>query len=1153
VTRDSFETTQSLIGLWRNILQVEVGPKDSFFDLGGDSISAIRMLGRASEWLGGRIAFGRFRKDPTIEGMISAAKDFGERTSLPSSPGPMAAADRFPISRQQVAAWFAHRMEPGSRAYLAESTTTFTGSLDTKALERAIGRIYARHDAYRTVFEERDGVPVQVVRPEGVLDLRHLDGRHVAEDEREAFIQEHLRTTLPLISDLAHLPLCNFLLITFAEDRHVLVHREHHIIHDGWSSSEFTRELIELYREETEPGYEARLLPPASYADFVREQDDWLKGPEAAAQRDYWHQRLKNAPEGVPLFGVRAAKSSYAGAHLRTVHTREEWTRFEDAARRLEVTPFTLFAALFFVCLWRYSGERDLALGSAFAARGLPCSDRVLGMFVNTVVLTQKIDAAITFSDLVRQVDTTVQEALDNQDYPFVSLVEEMRSERSRSGTNPFANVMLGFHDTPIDADAPTGLSVFKDETVTSESTKFDLTALVVHRARHGNESGMVNVLWEYRPDLYKEWQVAAITGAMAELVRTAGNDPDRLAARKLARLGVVPAELADTTARAAQGAVRPDFPRADFSAAVLRHAQAAPDRVALQDEAGTLAYGRLAAAMTGLAEEFRRAVPDMSGSIGITWPRSRELVVAMLAAVHARVPFVILDTSLPAARFDFIGEDAGIAALVGPCDTLPAGSALSGLPRLAADLQGVREEPLPLAETPAGSGLAYIGYTSGSTGRPKGVEVTRDALFNVVSWLAEEFATTPNSTATAVVTPGFDAFMSEVWPVLLGGGRLILVPDEVRKDLDAFARLLANEHVTNAFLPTGLFREFMRGGFPLPEGLATISAGGEAISDLKLPPTFGGRFYNLYGPTETTVLSTASSYASPGADAVTIGRPIANTRVSVVDPDGLPCPPGLPGELLIKGTGVAAGYRNLAEETGRKFRREGGDGAAAYATGDRVCWNADGELEYLGRLDDEMKIRGFRVAPQEIIRILEAAPEVARGIVAIRDEALVAYVVRQQTAEANGVSDGGLARQLRREIKANLPDYMVPQAIVVLAALPLTDRGKVDTARLPSPFTAPAAPATVAPASETETELLTIWEEILARPVGSVAANFFAVGGHSMLAMRVLTRMRERWGVSLEMRDFFQNGTVRAQADLVDKHRTTAGSDLMEVEEGTI
>lgn len=1160
VTTTMDDVVTALCRLWSETLGGDVTTRDDFFSLGGDSITAIRMLGRANAILGSRVPYRAFRDAPTIEALIATARAVGPGrtpampvTILPTAPS----ARQVPISKQQLAAWFAYLVSPASRAYLAESATTFVGQLDVEHLRSSLLALFARHEVYRTIFHEVDGEPVQTVLSAGVLHLEEFDASDSLPDAQASVVDRAISQRLPLISDLSRLPLCNFLLIRFAEDRHVLVHREHHIIHDGWSSSEFTRELIELYKVRAIAGYVPVLSEPIPYRDYAVSQAAWLQTPEAQKQLDYWRDTLDGGHDSVRLFGKDASSLTYQGDHVRTRFSRAEWQSFEGAAQQLKVTSFVLFTAVMFVCLWRYSGQTRLSLGSAFAARTWQGSDHVLGMLVNTVVLTQRIEPGMPFSALVGRVDGVVQGALENQDYPFVSLVEKLCAERGEE-RNPFTNVLLGFHDTPIDVTPPPGLEFYKDETVPSDSTKFDLTALVVHRARHSNERQDVNVLWEYRSDVYDRWEIDAFTSSVAQLVRQIASGASPVIAGPLKALDVLTPDQKRLLATWSDGGRRALPLEQGLAAAILQRAAIAPSAVAIMDGSVRLTYAELTLRATELAGHVRAHVREASGSVGISYPRGAANVVAMLAALSAGIPFVMLDAALPSARLDYIVADADVQLVLGPADIFSSGSTAAGLPRVEAfpDDPGDAGDGASLSpRTPSAHTLAYIGYTSGSTGRPKGVEVTHRGLFNVVAWQAEAFGYSERTVATSVTYPGFDAYMSEVWAPLLSGGRLLMGSDEVKRDPTAFAKLLHDERVTSLFLPSGLFREFVASGARWPSTLETVSAGGEALPDLTLPVDFRGRFYNLYGPTETTVFSTMACLRQSLSGAPPIGRPIANNAASVVDADGLLCPPGVPGELLITGEGVALGYRGLPLETEARFQLPTANGGPrTFRTGDGARWRDDGELIFLGRLDDELKVRGYRVAPGEIVSHLENDPGVAQAAVAIKNDALFAYVVKAAAAAGEDqASDGSLSRTLRRALKNQLPAYMLPQAIVFLEMLPLTTQGKLDRNALPSPLDRPVDQGTIAE-SPMQKALQAIWQDVLGRPVPSVSMNFFAAGGHSLLAMRVISSVRKAWTVELALADFYRNGTIAAQARLVEERCRHAADDVEDgFEEGTI
>lgn len=1142
---------QRLIALWSEIFAMPVDCGTDFFALGGDSIMAMRMLGKARGLLGVRVGFGAFRAAPTIDGLIDATRETYSTDLGKSVPESLASTG---LCKQQQAALYAHYVAPGSRAYLAESATTIVGPLDVEALTGCLRTIFERHDIYRTVFEEQDGRPLQKILPTAVLDFRTAEiDLAPGADEREAIV-ELAATELPVIDRLDTLPLCNFLLVRISETRHVLFHREHHIIHDGWSSSEFTREIIELYREKTEAGYRARLGETGSFATFARQQSDWLETDRAHEELEYWRGELAGAPPGIALFGRDHASLSYIGDHVRTLFSRQEWDGFERRARELGVTPFTLFASAMYVCLWRYSGQNDLPLGSAFAARDWDGSERTLGMYVNTVVLRQSIDPHLSFGEFVTRVDRTVNGAIEHQSYPYLSLVEKLERER-QSEANPFTNVMLGFHDTPIDTADPEGIQFFKDETVHSDSTKFDLTALVVHRADHSNPAKDVNVLWEYRSELYSRWEIEALVAGLANLVRELAGPDRQIACQFLEDIAVVDRDRKALMRQAAMGSVRPEFPRLDIVATIAMHANEQGAQVAIRDELRTLTFRELICEARSVATRIAAlGLPD-DASVAITHPRGGANVAAMLGAMRAGVPFVQIDENLPPKRIEFIVRDASVALVIGS-EPHPKHEVLAVLPRYSALDDPAAREGAPSPDLPsnpvASDAIVYICYTSGSTGIPKGVCVPRHALANVSGWTREALAMDPDTIATSLVAPGFDAYMFEVWPPLLAGGKLVMLSDAVRSDPHRLANAFSEAKATNIFFPTALFDAYCKGDYRWPDSLMTVSMGGDAMSALDYSYGLPDVVFNMYGPTETTVLSTAGRFTRGSGAVPHIGTPIANTFVRILDLDGRDCPMAVPGELVIGGEGVAAGYRNLEAETEKSFVCDPETGARTYRTGDIVRWGARGELLFEGRKDDQIKVRGYRVAPAEITTLLDRDERVASSLVVAAKDSLIAYVMRSDGHDAERPADGVLGRRLRSVLKQRLPEYMLPQAIIALERFPLTDRGKIDREALPT-IQAPAQQNQRAPAGETETALASLWEKVIERDIHSANRNFFAYGGQSIEAMRLIALVRERFGVRLAMHDFYRSGTIEQQARFIERALAERGRLSDMVEEGTI
>jgi amino acid adenylation domain-containing protein len=1126
---------RGLAQVWQQVLRLErVGIHDDFFELGGHSLSATQLTTRIADELGVTVSVRELFAHPDIAQLarlLEARRAGPARDTLPPVVRD-ASRERAPLTVQQEQVWFLQKLSPDSISYQAQTTIRVLGALDLAVLERALTEITRRHELLRTTYEELDGQPWQVIRPAEPVQVPLLDLSDVPAGERESRREEAIRHELRRPISLFELPLARWSALRLAPDEYELVLVEHHVVHDGWSFAVLMRELDALYnaylRGEPSP------LPelPVQYSDFAVWQRAALDSPAMNAQLAYWRERLAGAPEVLPL---------------RSDHPRPPVQTFNGNLLRLELPPAlpealrvfcqqegvtlfnTLFAA-FATLLNRHTGEHDLCIGSAFAARGgLRQLDDVIGMFVNAVVLRCDVSGGPSFRALVRQVRDITAEAAENQTYPFVKLVEALGVKRDPS-RNPLIQAMFSFHDSAVLSPrlGEASCTIFERG---NGSSKVDLDVVAIpHAGRHMGDAsrgdGRISLIWEYNRDLFDRSTMERMSSQFMRLLEAAVANPDM----PVSRLPLLSdterqALLVDFNAHAAVPA-----PDALVHQQVVAQSLRTPEALAVCDETGSLTYAELVRRAALLAERLRERGAGADTVVGVCLPRGADLVTAELGVLLAGAAFLPLDADHPAERLAFILADAGARQVV-------THGAL--LERLPATLERVRMEdfrapgtPRPLSTDVRPGHLAYVMYTSGSTGRPKGVMVEHRALANLVAWQRSAFGLDADTRATLLYSPAFDPSAAEMWPALTVGASLHVPGQDIRLSPERLQSWLLAERITFTDLPTALAERLL--ALPWPETcvLRTMLAGGDRLHTRPAPGT-SWRLFNQYGPTETTVTAT-SGLVEPVGDGEalpTIGQPITGTTAYVLDTELQPVPVGVGGELYIGGAGVARGYLGRPDLTADRFVPDpfsARPGARLYRTGDLVRHLPGGTLEFLGRADAQVKIRGFRVEPAEIAALLRTHPDLAEAHVSARnapggETRLVGYLVPKADAAVP------TPPQLREHLTRELPAYMIPSAYVVLQALPLTHSGKVDERALPEP--APVQRVAQAPlANELERKLADIWRETLRLEQVGAEDNFFDLGGHSLLLARVQYALKGL-GHEVPMVKLFEFPTLRALA----------------------
>ncbi|HEX9935824.1 MAG TPA: amino acid adenylation domain-containing protein, partial [Longimicrobium sp.] len=1044
--------------------------------------------------------------------------------------------DGAPLSFAQERLWFLDRLEPGSATYNVSLARRLGGALDARALERSLGEIVRRHEALRTTFREVDGSPVQVIAPFGGFTLRFDDLSALGDADREVEVRRRATEEAMRPFDLTAGPLFRAALLRLGDEDHVLLLSMHHIVSDGWSMGVFFRELSALYAAYRE-GRESPLPElGVQYADYAAWQREHLRGDVLARQLSYWRERLAGAPELVelPTDRPRPAVQTFRGASERIELPGELLERLRALGRSEGATLFVVVLSVFQLLLSKYSGSDDVVVGSPIAGRTRKEVAGLIGFFVNTLVLRTDLWGDPSFRELLRRVREVTLGAYEHQELPFEKLVAELQPERSL-GHSPLFQVAFTLDDAQDTGGGLAGLSaqgVAREE----EATELDLL-LGLTAGPDGLRGALI-----YSTDVWEATTVRRLVGHFTHLVEQAAACPDARLSRVTLLTRAERRQVVEEWSRAP--AEHPVVPPAGACIHELFAARAerTPEALAVVCGEDALTCRELDARANRLARRLVGLGAGPEVRVGVCLERSAESVVAMLAVFKAGATYLPLDPAYPADRLAYMLADSGARVLVTQASLrglLPAEGVRTV--RVDADAAEVAGEPDGAPRTVVvPENAAYVIYTSGSTGRPKGVVVTHASAANLLPRAVRTFGAAPGKRVLQTVSPSFDASLLEVFVALLSGATLHVADREVVLSPERLCALLREREIGVWVSTPALLDSLPEADFP---ALRMISTGGERCSaETAARWSAGRRLMNMYGPTETTIYTTAHECAPGVAEAPPIGRPVEGARAYVLDAWGQPVPAGVPGELHVGGAGVARGYLGRPGLTAERFVPDpfGGEaGGRLYRTGDRARWRADGELEFLGRTDAQVKIRGIRIEPGEVERRLLEHPGVREAVVVAReapsgvagDRRLVGYVV---AAAGEAVSPAAL----REHLRARLPEHMVPSAIVELESLPLTPSGKLDRKALPAPEHGTGEAEYVAPRTPVEEVLAGIWAEVLRLERVGVEDGFFALGGHSLLATRVVSRVRELFGVELPLRALFERPTVAELAGRVEEMR---------------
>jgi len=1021
-----------------------------------------------------------------------------------------------PLSADQRQVWLHAIMAPDVPLYNESITIHRFGSFDRGAMERSVNEILRRHEAWRTAFVEDGGVLVQRVRDHRDIVLPYDDVSHLPEAERDAAAlaigQEDARRAI----DLNDAPLFRARIVKLADDNHRLYFTLHHIIFDGVAIYRvIVPELAKLYDAFSRGAPSPLPMPALQYGDYTIWQQEHLKSAPIQKQIDYWRRTLADAPPKLELVGDRTkpARPTHAGSMEVFEIPNDLIENLKLVGQRHGVTLYMTLLAAYHAQLHLYSGEEDIIVGGVTDLRRRPELENVVGYFLNTISLRAKPKGETRFSDFLIEVRDSVLGALAASEAPFDEVVRALDVKR-QPGTHPLFNCLFSI-EPPVDP-FPQGWDLTQMDVVVG-GAKFDLYLELDERQNEGMHGRFL-----YSTELFDPATVRRMIGHYLTILEGVVADATQ-PLKDLPLLGADERRKLLTDWNATEVAPSPNLLPDAFRTQVA----ARPDATAIRFGDQAVSYAALDARADAIAATLHAAGLRHGDLVGICLDRSPDMVAALLAVHRIGAAYLPLDPDFPAARLDYIARDAGAAALL---SERKLGHVLPDcpLPRLLIDDMNATGPMPPVTVAP--DDLAYVLYTSGSTGNPKGVEIGHAALIN----LLESFRATPGFTAgdslLAVTTLSFDIAGLELFLPLIGGGELILAPKHVTADPRQLNELFVASRPSVMQATPATWRALIEAGW---QGSPTlrILCGGEALPRDLAESLIqrSGELWNVYGPTETTIWSTLARVA-PGDGPVPIGRPLANTSIHILDKYRNTAPIGVVGELFIGGAGLAHGYRHRADLTAERFVEIRGE--RLYRTGDLARYRPDGTILCLGRVDNDEKIRGYRVAVEEIEGALAEHPEIVAAAVrswpdASGERALAAYIVTRGDTPPSRAA-------LREHLARTLPDYMIPSHFEHLPALPMTPNAKVDRKALPQPGSA-GTREIEPPRGETEEKLAVIWCDLLR--IGQVSRDdsFFELGGHSLLVARLLVRIEQQWGRRIGMAEFFQAPTLDKLAERID------------------
>ncbi|KIO56928.1 Long-chain-fatty-acid--CoA ligase [Bacillus subtilis] len=1096
-------TEQKVADIWAQVLQAEqVGVYDHFFDIGGHSLAGMKMLALVHQELGVELSLKDLFQSPTVEGLAQVIASAEKGTAASISPAEK--QDTYPVSSPQKRMYVLQQLEDAQTSYNMPAVLRLTGELDVERLNSVMQQLMQRHEALRTTFEIKDGETVQRIWEEAECEIAYFEA---PEEETERIVSEFIK---PFKID--QLPLFRIGLIKHSDTEHVLLFDMHHIISDGASVGVLIEELSKLYDGET--------LEPLriQYKDYAVWQQQFIQSELYKKQEEHW---LKELDGELPVLTLptdysRPAVQTFEGDRIAFSLEAGKADALRRLAKETDSTLYMVLLASYSAFLSKLSGQDDIIVGSPVAGRSQADVSRVIGMFVNTLALRTYPKGEKTFADYLNEVKETALSAFDAQDYPLEDLIGNVQVQRDTS-RNPLFDAVFSMQNANIKDLTMKGIQL-EPHPFERKTAKFDLTLTVDE-----TDGGLTFVL-EYNTALFKQETIERWKQYWMELLDAVTGNPNQ----PLSSLSLVTETEKQALLEAWKGKALPvptdKTVHQLFEETVQRH----KDRPAVTYNGQSWTYGELNAKANRLARILMDCGISPDDRVGVLTKPSLEMSAAVLGVLKAGAAFVPIDPDYPDQRIEYILQDSG-AKLLLKQEGISVPDSFSGDVIL---LDGSRTIlSLPLDENDEGNpetavtaeNLAYMIYTSGTTGQPKGVMVEHHALVNLCFWHHDAFSMTAEDRSAKYAGFGFDASIWEMFPTWTIGAELHVIDEAIRLDIVRLNDYFETNGVTITFLPTQLAEQFME---LENTSLRVLLTGGDKLKRaVKKPYTL----VNNYGPTENTVVAT-SAEIHPEEGSLSIGRAIANTRVYILGEGNQVQPEGVAGELCVAGRGLARGYLNREDETAKRFVADPFvPGERMYRTGDLVKWTGGG-IEYIGRIDQQVKVRGYRIELSEIeVQLAQLSEVQDAAVTAVKDKggntAIAAYV----TPESADIE------ALKSALKETLPDYMIPAFWVTLDELPVTANGKVDRKALPEPDIEAGSGEYKAPTTDMEELLAGIWQDVLGMSEVGVTDNFFSLGGDSIKGIQMASRLNQH-GWKLEMKDLFQHPTIEELTQYVER-----------------
>jgi amino acid adenylation domain-containing protein len=1142
------DTTQALAGLWREVLGHDAARRYAgdahFFGLGGSSLSAVQLAARIAGLWEIDFPVRQVFEQPRLNDQAAAvrrAQAGGRRAApaaIPALP-PEQRREGLPLSHAQQRQWFLWQLAPGGNAYHVSLVLRLRGPLRADALQAAAGRLLERHETLCTVFRAAaDGTPAQWILPAGPADLPVIDLRETPAGERDALAIAQAQRLHDQPFDLARGPLLRLVLMRTADHEHLLAVVAHHIVSDGVSMQLLVNELAALYAAQLQGTAVPLAAPALQYADHAAWQRSWLAAGESARQLAWWRNQLGDAQAvlTLPTDHPRPPEPAYRAQRHAIGLPADLLERLRGLAQARGATLFMVQLAALQALLHRWTGHGDIRVGVPVAGRVRTEAAAMIGLFVNTVVLRNVMHGRTSLAQVLDHAREAALGAQAHQDLPFEQLVEALQPQRSASH-HPLFQVMFNHQREQASAfSAMPGLTLQRLAPL-QQAAQFELVLDTIERADGSVEAGFV-----YAAELFEPATIERLAGHYVALLQALAAQPgmalgdvDLLAPAERSQLALWGEAVPSPDLGLQGGPVHRLFEH---------HARTRPDATALLFDDQALNYAELNARANRLAHQLVALGVRPESRVGIAAERSVEMIVALLAVLKAGAAYVPLDPELPPGRLAYMAADSGIALLLAQARLMPLlQPVLQPLPPvLLLDEAATQDTGTDTDANPAvplhAEHLAYVIYTSGSTGRPKGAAVRHGSLSLCMRWMQHTYQLSHPDTVLHKAPFGFDVSVWEIFWPLSCGARLVLARPGDQRDPARIVHLIRQHQVTTLnFVPAMLQAFLAHPGIEAHTRLRHVICGGEAMPSATqreaLQRLHGVTLQNLYGPTETTIHVTQWTCRDDGRPLVPIGRPIAGVVARVLDAGLNLLPAGVPGELYLGGALLGRGYLHRPGLTAERFVADPFDpaGGRLYRTGDLVRWNAEGQLEYLGRIDHQVKIRGLRIELGEVEATLLALPGLREAVVVAREGPAGAPIGTRLVAYVSALPGHSVdAHALRQQLALSLPDYMVPGAFVALPALPLNANGKVDRNALPEPELASGG-SYAAPQGQVEQALAALWAGELGLPRVGVHDNFFDLGGHSLLLVRVHRLMEEQLHTGLPLVDLFRFPTIASLA----------------------